>query len=106
MLTLKVEQRRQVPSFEAGIVVHTYICANAPGNWQATKNIFAGVLCRDACVRGETGAKMRATGGLVRQSAADGLKKRSSLSFGPAKKPGAAERLSARLLCWRRGQCP
>src|SRR5215475_13040569 len=31
-------------------------------------NIFVCVLHRDACVRGETGAKMRATGGIGRQS--------------------------------------
>ena len=37
---------------------------------------------------GETGAKMRATGGIVRQQVADGLRKQSSRSFGPAKKPG------------------
>src|SRR5262245_2802323 len=34
--------------------------------------------------------------------AADGLRKRSSISFGPAKKPCVAEQRGARLLClWR-----
>jgi len=77
-LTLNIERRRRVLGIESG--------KNAPTHYAATKrrahHAAEIILMRIASGRlrpGEIGAKMRATGGLGRQSAADGLRKRSPI---------------------------
>jgi len=60
---------------------------------------FLFCLPRNACVRGETGAKMRATGGSGRLLGRRRAEETKPDRYTP-QKPG----LKARLLCWRRGR--